>query len=100
MTDTNNIQTIADNATENNLNAQPNTILTITWDDVRKIRDDLLFQVEARYRFDMPPALLKQFTDYKQALRDLPDTYKNLEDLSQIEWPTPPIIHQNLAITR
>ena len=86
--------------TQENLSAEQTVPPKITWDDIRLIRNDLLHQIEGKYRFDMPPALLKQFQDYKQALRDLPETYKDLEDLHQIKWPNPPMIHQNLVLSR
>jgi hypothetical protein len=32
------------------------------------------------------------WTDYRQALRDLPNQYQNVTDLSDVVWPQPPVI--------
>jgi hypothetical protein len=72
----------------------------VTWDDVRKMRNDMLHHAEQLYKFDFPEELLKQFQDYKQALRDLPETYKDLKDLHLIEWPQEPSTHQDLQLSR
>jgi hypothetical protein len=107
MTDTTNMTNIIDTTditTEVIAEETPETSIVeiprITWDSIRKTRDDLLLAIEGKYRFDMPQELLKQFQDYKQALRDLPETYKDLEDLNQIEWPVSPMLYQNLVLSR
>jgi hypothetical protein len=47
------------------------TTPTVTWDDVTHKRDQELLLTEGRYNFDSPPAMIKAYTDYKQALREL-----------------------------
>lgn len=32
------------------------------------------------------------WADYRQALRDLPNQYQNVTDLSDVVWPQPPVI--------
>lgn len=72
-----------------------------TWADVRKQRDSLLIEAEREYNFDSPESLKTAWRAYKQQLRDIPDTYKDLEDLNQIVWPDQPIDHvQRLILTR
>lgn len=71
-----------------------------TWDDVRKARDDMLLHAETQYNFDSPEEIINAWKEYKQALRDLPDTYKDLEDLNQIEWPQQPNFEQQLTLSR
>ena len=72
-----------------------------TWEDVRKHRDAMLLETEREYNFDSPESIKQAWRAYKQALRDLPDTYKDLEDLNQIEWPEAPKSHiQELMSSR
>lgn len=71
-----------------------------TWDDVRKQRDNMLLAVERLYNFDSPDEIKNAFAEFKQQLRDLPETYKDLEDLNQIEWPPLPMFTQQLNRSR
>jgi hypothetical protein len=82
-------------------NSQENAATTPekTWDDVRAQRDGMLLDAEQRYNFDSPKEILDAWKDYKQQLRDLPETYKDLKDLNQIEWPTQPNFDQKLTLS-
>lgn len=72
-----------------------------TWEDVRRQRDAMLLEAERQYNFDTPESVKAAWRAYKQALRDLPDTYKDIEDLNQIVWPETPSDHiQRLTLTR
>ena len=71
-----------------------------TWDDVRKQRDVMLLHTETQYNFDSPDEIVNAWKEYKQKLRDIPETYKDLEDLNQIEWPTQPNFEQELTRSR
>ena len=64
-----------------------------TWADVRAQRDQLLQEVETLYNFDSPESLKNAYRAYKQELRDLPETYKDLEDLNEIIFPNLPSDH-------
>ena len=59
----------------------------ITWDEIRAKRNDLLKNSDW---FDLPnsPAKNKdKWLAYRQALRDIPETFKNPED---VVWPENP----------
>jgi hypothetical protein len=71
-----------------------------TWDDIRKERDVILLWCETQYNFDSPENIKKAWRDYKQALRDLPETNKDVEDLNTIEWPNAPDFSQKLNLSR
>lgn len=73
----------------------------ITWDQVRSYRDELLLAANNFYNFDCPEEMLTAWQTYKQELRDIPDTYKDLEDLRLIQWPQQPTNYfQNLTLSR
>jgi hypothetical protein len=78
----------------------PDTPPEKTWDDVRKQRDTMLLHTETQYNFDSPEEIINAWLDYKQQLRDIPETYKDLEDLNQIEWPQQPDFEQTLTRSR
>ena len=44
----------------------------LTWDDIRKHRNQLLEGSDARLTIDMPAALQEEWKTYRQKLRDLP----------------------------
>lgn len=71
-----------------------------TWDDIRNQRDQMLLEAERRYNFDSPTEIIEAWKTYKQQLRDLPETYKDLEDLNDIEFPQMPDFSQSLVLTR
>ena len=71
-----------------------------TWDDIRKQRNDMLLHAELEYNFDSPDEIINAWQAYKQELRDIPETYKDLEDLSQIGWPPKPNFEQQLMLSR
>lgn len=61
-----------------------------TWADIRLKRDQMLLEAERGYNFDTPEEIQAVWREYKQALRDIPVTYANLEDLNLIRWPADP----------
>jgi hypothetical protein len=71
-----------------------------TWDDIRTQRNDMLLHAETQYNFDSPQEFIDAWLEYKQALRDIPETYKDLEDLNQIGWPMQPNFDQQLQLSR
>jgi hypothetical protein len=86
-----------------NENQQPeetNDDIPVTWDTVRSMRDQMLLEAESKYNFDTPASIKAAWREYKQELRDLPTKYKDLEDLTQIEWPQTPDHSQQLILTR
>lgn len=73
----------------------------VTWDMVREQRNNMLLAAERRYNFDSPEPIKAAWRAYKQELRDLPEKYAELEDLSQIEWPQLPTVQiQQLSINK
>lgn len=67
-----------------------NSVSSVTWDDIRRKRDQMLLEAERGYNFDTPEEIQAVWRAYKQQLRDLPTIYADLEDLNQIEWPDSP----------
>ena len=61
------------------------------WDKIRLVRDNLIKETDFTQVSDCPLTDEKkaEFTAYRQALRDLPQTYDNPDD---IVWPTKPTI--------
>ncbi len=75
--------------------------VVVTWDTVREQRNAMLLAAERRYNFDTPEPIKAAWRAYKQELRDLPEKYADLEDLSQIEWPQLPTVQiQQLSINK
>jgi len=60
-----------------------------TWDEIREKRDQLLADTDWTQGNDTPlsPELVAAFAAYRQALRDLPQTYANPGD---VVWPEKP----------
>jgi hypothetical protein len=85
--------------TDNNLQENLAIVPEKTWDDVRAQRDGMLLESETQYNFDSPKAIIDAWKEYKQKLRDIPETYKDLEDLNQIEWPDRPNFDQQLTLS-
>lgn len=79
---------------------EPQTPPQPTWDDIRAQRNNMLLAVEKMYNFDSPEEYKQAFIEFKQQLRDLPEKYKDLEDLNQIEWPQLPNLQQPLNRSR
>lgn len=76
-------------------------INVITWDQIRAYRNELLLAAETFYNFDCPQEMLTAWQAYKQELRNIPDTYKDLEDLRLIQWPQHPTNYlQTLELSR
>lgn len=46
----------------------------LTWEEIRQKRNDALSACDAKTADDMPAALLKEWKDYRQLLRDFPAT--------------------------
>ena len=63
--------------------------LTLTWDDVRSSRDGLLAACDWTMAADAPldEPTREAWRDYRQALRDVPETFASPDD---VVWPTKP----------
>ncbi len=59
----------------------------VTWQQVRKERDQALADSDWRFMSDQSP--LDEWVDYRQALRDLPQDNDTANDAAD-HWPTPP----------
>ncbi|EGR9008894.1 MULTISPECIES: tail fiber assembly protein [Vibrio] len=61
------------------------------WREVRRIRDELIKQTDFTQMTDAPLDDTKkaEFTAYRQALRDIPQTYS---DPDAVVWPEKPTI--------
>ncbi|WP_279147021.1 tail fiber assembly protein [Photobacterium carnosum] len=66
-------------------------IQLMNWAAIRSRRDNLILETDFTQIADSPLTVEKkaEFTAYRQALRDLPQTYDNPDD---IVWPTKPTI--------
>ncbi|MCD9475031.1 tail fiber assembly protein [Photobacterium phosphoreum] len=66
-------------------------IQLMNWAAIRSRRDNLILETDFTQVSDSPLTVEKkaEFTAYRQALRDLPQTYDNPDD---IVWPTKPIL--------
>lgn len=53
-------------------------------------RDELLAQSDYTQMPDVPLSNKDLWDNYRQALRDLPQTYANITSLDEVTWPTPP----------
>lgn len=64
----------------------------IDWDKIRRKRDDLLARTDWTQLSDngMTDAQRTEWATYRQALRNLPDTYSSATDKSDIVWPNKP----------
>lgn len=58
----------------------------ITWDDVLNFRNGALTASDGRISPDMPDDIKKIWTDYRQALRDLPTTFGKGTDSEVEAW--------------
>jgi len=45
----------------------------LTWDDVRQVRNNMLFASDHMFNFDTPDPLKTEWIEYRQLLRDLPE---------------------------
>ncbi len=61
------------------------------WNEIRSCRDKLVAETDYTQVSDSPLSSEKkaEFTAYRQALRDIPQTYDHPDD---IVWPTKPTI--------
>jgi hypothetical protein len=59
----------------------------VTWDDVRPYRNHLLNESDRTQLPDYPETKKAEWATYRQALRDIPQTYATPEE---VIWPTPP----------
>ncbi len=64
----------------------PVTPVPVTWESIRFKRNELLSKSDYTQMADWPDDKVAWAT-YRQALRDLPQTYANVED---VIWPTKP----------
>lgn len=64
----------------------------IDWDNIRRKRDDLLARSDWTQLSDngLTDAKRTEWATYRQALRNLPDTYSSAIDKSDIVWPDKP----------
>lgn len=60
---------------------------TVKIDDLRRERNKLLEKTDWTQLPDVPQATRDAWSTYRQALRDITETYSNLED---VVWPTKP----------
>lgn len=60
---------------------------TIDWNTIRLKRNSLLVQSDHTQLPDFPEAKKAEWATYRQALRDIPQTYATPEE---VIWPTPP----------
>ncbi len=69
------------------IDAWPDTEDAIKWENIRSRRDMLLGSTDRTQLFDIDPLVSEKFKPYRQALRDIPQDYANVDD---VVWPTPP----------
>jgi hypothetical protein len=64
----------------------------INWGTIKKKRDYLLLMTDYTQLSDntLTDAKKAEWRIYRQALRDLPQTYSSATDKSDIVWPTKP----------
>jgi hypothetical protein len=53
-------------------------------------RDELLAKSDYTQMPDLPLSNKDLWDTYRQALRDLPETYSGITSLDEVEWPQPP----------
>ena len=53
-------------------------------------RDELLAQSDYTQMPDVPLSNKDLWDNYRQQLRDLPETHANITSLDEVTWPTPP----------
>ena len=68
-----------------------------TWEIIREKRDQMLLFAESQYNFDTPEPIKAKCRAYKQALRDLPQTYA--DDINSVVWPEMPDTRQELTLS-
>lgn len=61
--------------------------MSMTWEIVRHIRNSLLKDSDHTQLPDFPPAKKTEWATYRQALRDIPQTYATPEE---VIWPIEP----------
>lgn len=62
-------------------------VIKLDWEDIRRKRDDLLAQSDWTQLSDVPNDLKLKYAEYRQALRDVPSSYKSPGD---VIWPAKP----------
>lgn len=71
----------------------PERNLDLEWEEVKKTRDNLLKESDVYVLSDRWELMLDQkkqeWTDYRQTLRDIPQTF---DDPAQVVWPTLPAV--------
>lgn len=61
--------------------------IELAWEDIRARRNRLLEACNWTQLEDTPPATKERWKPYRDALRDIPQTFKNPSD---VVWPKPP----------
>ena len=69
------------------LNRETHDFIYMTWDEVKRNRDDILLKTDWRDLPSYPGADQAAWRTYRQELRDLPQDYTDVED---IIFPTEP----------
>ena len=67
-----------------------------SWDDVRNNRNALLAESDWTQLVDAQASLTEEqrqeWNTYRQALRDMPSTYADIEHVALINWPADPTV--------
>ena len=61
--------------------------IDVTWESIRQLRDSLLTETDWRAVKDR--TMTQDWKDYRQALRDIPQDYKDANDAAD-NWPVMP----------
>lgn len=75
LSQTYSIDNLAYNTETNTWNLGDFITATMTWEDVIKVRNNKLTSSDGKISIDMPDSVKQPWLDYRQALRDLPNTY-------------------------
>ena len=70
-----------------NIDLEEKPPFVMTWEVIREQRNFLLKETDYTQLPDFPEAKKSQWTTYRQALRDIPQTYATPQE---VIWPTPP----------
>jgi len=69
------------------INPQTVSEVPITWDQIRSTRDNKLSSCDWTQASDVPSKISSIWKEYRQALRDIPQTYS---DPNSVVWPSEP----------
>jgi len=75
--------------------------VNVTWDDIRKYRDDLLKGSDGAIAEDMPDSIKNSWKAYRQLLRDLPVALAEFEPFIAIQMfpPAPDAVQEDPTVT-